>query len=61
MAYQSIWYSTDVPDKIVDVIEEELYRTHDDLMDNSCLYDGLVDHDKRNSKILSILLVMSNG
>ena len=50
MAYQSIWYSTDVPDKIVDVIEEELYKTHDDLMDNSCLYDGVVDHDKRNSK-----------
>ena len=39
MAYQSIWYSTEVPDKIVDIIEEELYKTHDDLMDNSCLYD----------------------
>ena len=29
MAYQSIWYFTDLPDKIIDSIEEDLTETFD--------------------------------
>ena len=50
MAYQSIWYSTEVPDKIVDIIEEELYRSHDDVMGDSTLHGNKLNFDQRNSK-----------
>lgn len=50
MAYQSIWYSTEVPDKIVDIIEEELYISHDDVMGDSILYGNKLNFDQRNSK-----------
>lgn len=50
MAYQSIWYSTSIPDKIVDIIEEELYKTYDNMMDHSTLHGNKLNFDQRNSK-----------
>ena len=38
MAYQSIWYFTNLPDKIIDVIEEDLAENFDPQMGDSKLY-----------------------
>ena len=35
MAYQSIWYFTDLPDKVVNLIEEDLTETFDPQMQDS--------------------------
>ena len=38
MAYQSIWYFTDLPEKVIDLIEEDLTETFDPQMQDSKLY-----------------------
>ena len=38
MAYQSIWYFTDIPEKVVDIIEEDLTEKYDPLMGDSKLH-----------------------
>jgi PKHD-type hydroxylase len=50
MAFQSIWYFTDLPEKIVEVIEEDLRETFDEQMKDSILYGDALNKDKRNSK-----------
>ena len=51
MSYQSIWYFTDIPEDIVDIIERDLEVKFDDKMKDS-LVDGPsnLDKDKRNSQ-----------
>ena len=53
MAYQSIWYYTGLPDKIVDIIEEDLKENFDPHLQDSKVGQGdygTVDKDKRNAK-----------
>ena len=38
MAYQSIWYYTDLPEKVVDLIAEDLTETFDPQMADSRLH-----------------------
>lgn len=53
MAFQSIWYYTDIPDKIVDIIEEDLKDNFDSQLQDSRVGSGnygTVDVDKRNAR-----------
>lgn len=49
MAFQSIWYFTDIPKKIVEIIEEDLTDTFQEQIGDSLLMGGIVNHDKRDS------------
>jgi len=53
LAYQSIWYFTDLPEKVIDLIEEDLAETFDPQLQDSRVGGGdfgTVDKDKRNAK-----------
>ena len=53
MAYQSIWYYTDLPNKVIDIIEEDLKENFDKQLQDSRVGEGdygTVDRDKRNAK-----------
>jgi PKHD-type hydroxylase len=50
MAFQSIWYYTDLPDDIVDIVERELTHKFDDQMADSRLHGDALNKDKRNSQ-----------
>ena len=50
LAFQSIWYYSDVPDKIVNCIEEDLTETFQKEMGDSRLMGDSLNRDKRNSK-----------
>ena len=50
MAYQSIWYFTDLPDKVVDLIEEDLTENFDPQMADSRLHGDSLNKEKRNSQ-----------
>ena len=50
MAFQSIWYFTDIPEKIVDIIEEDLSENFDSQMADSKLHGDSLNKDKRNSQ-----------
>lgn len=50
MAFQSVWYYTDIPDKIVDIIEEDLREKFDVEMRDSKLHGDQLNKEKRNSK-----------
>ena len=48
MAYQSIWFNTDLPENLVDVIEEDI-KKFDVEMNDSRLYGDALNKEKRNS------------
>ena len=48
MAYQSIWYFTDLPEKVVDLIEQDLTETFDPQMADSRLHGDSLNKEKRN-------------
>lgn len=50
MAFQSIWYFSDLPEKIIDTIEKDLIDNFEDQMCNSKLMGDALNKDKRNSK-----------
>lgn len=50
MAYQFVWYFTDLPEKVVDIIEDDLKDKFDTKMEESLLYGASVNKDKRNSQ-----------
>ena len=50
MAYQSIWYFTDLPEDVVEILDKDLYNNFDSKMQDSKLYGDSVDKVKRNSK-----------
>ena len=50
MAYQSLWYFTNLPDKIIDTIEEDLRIGYDKELDDSRLYGDELNKEKRNSE-----------
>ena len=50
MAYQSIWYYTDLPESVVDMITGDLSVKFDSQMGDSKLMGDALNKDKRNSQ-----------
>ena len=50
MAFQSIWYFTDLPEKIVDIIEEDVAQNFDHKMADSRLSGNALNKGKRSSQ-----------
>lgn len=53
MAFQSVWYFTNIPNKIIDIIEEDLAENFDEQLQDSRVGEGdygTVDRDKRNAR-----------
>tara|TARA_R110002020_G_scaffold165400_4_gene352841 strand:+ start:174 stop:794 length:621 start_codon:yes stop_codon:yes gene_type:complete len=50
MAFQSVWYYTDIPEGVVDLIEKDLTETFDPQMGDSRLMGDALNKEKRNSK-----------
>ena len=50
MAFQSIWYFSDIPEKIIETIEEDLIDKFQEQMGDSKLMGDALNRDKRNSK-----------
>jgi PKHD-type hydroxylase len=53
MAYQSIWYYTDLPEKVIHIMEEDLKNNFESQVQISAVGDGhneIVDEKRRNSK-----------
>lgn len=49
MSFQSVWYFTDLPSDIVDSLEKDLSENFDSSMNDSALYGGIFNKEKRNS------------
>lgn len=50
MACQSIWYFTNIPTEVVDIIENNLSEKYQNEMSNSFLAGNVLDKNKRSSK-----------
>jgi len=50
MAFQSVWYVTDLPSDVVDIIERDLTKDYDPQMADSRLHGDALNKDKRNSQ-----------
>lgn len=50
MAFQSIWYYTDIPDDVVDIIEKDLSENFESSMADSKLHGDQLNKEKRNSQ-----------
>tara|TARA_Y100000004_G_scaffold66461_1_gene74541 strand:+ start:1002 stop:1622 length:621 start_codon:yes stop_codon:yes gene_type:complete len=50
MAFQSVWYFSDLPAEIVEIIESDLSANFDDAMGDSRLMGDALNKDKRNSQ-----------
>ena len=50
MAFQSIWYFTDLPEDIVEIIEKDLTEKFDSDMADSKLHGDALNKEKRDSK-----------
>ena len=50
MAYQSVWYFTDLPKDIVDIIERDVSQRFDVQMQDSRLAGDELNKEKRNSQ-----------
>ena len=50
MAFQTIWYFSDIPEKIIETIEEDLTDKFQEQMGDSRLMGDSLNRDKRNSK-----------
>ena len=50
MAYQSIWYYSDIPEEIVNVIDSDLSKNFDCQLGDSQLMGDVLNKEKRNSK-----------
>ena len=50
MAFQTIWYFTDIPEDVVTLIEKDLIEKYDDDMADSRLSGDHINKDKRNSQ-----------
>lgn len=50
MAHQSVWYFTDLPEDVIEIIERDLTDNFDSEMKESLLHNNTTDKSKRNSK-----------
>ena len=51
MAYQSIWYFTNLPEDVVEILDKDLYDNFDHQMQDSKLYGDELNKEKRLSLI----------
>ena len=49
MAYQSVWFYSDIPEEVVDIIERDLTEKYQDEMSDSKLHGDALNKNKRNS------------
>ena len=64
MAYQSVWYSTKLPKKVVDLIEEDLIENFDPDFKESRLYGDIDNKDITLTKLAivhSVKIILNNG
>ena len=50
MAYQSIWYFTDLPDDVVNILNNDLFYKYSSQMEESKLHGDNLDKKERDSK-----------
>ena len=50
MALQSVWYYTDLPEDVVDIIERDIAENFDQQMADSKLHGDALNKEKRNSQ-----------
>ena len=50
MAYQSVWYFTDIPSDVINIIETDIKEYFDSSLENSKLHEGVIDTNRRKSK-----------
>ena len=50
MAFQSVWYFTDLPEEIVNIIEKDLFDSFGERMSDSKIQGDNLNKEKRNSK-----------
>lgn len=50
MAYQSIWYFTDLPEDVVSIIEKDLKEKYDEFLADSRIHGDALNKEQRNSK-----------
>lgn len=50
MAFQSVWYCTDIPSEIVDILEKDASKTFEPHMMDSKLHGDALNKEKRNSQ-----------
>ena len=50
MAFQSVWYYTDLPEEVVEIIEKDLSINFDEQMIDSRLHGDALNKKKRNSQ-----------
>ena len=50
MAFQSVWYYTDLPEDIVEIVERDLTENFDPQMADSRLHGDALNKEKRNSQ-----------
>ena len=50
MAYQSIWYFSDLPEDVVEILDKDLYTNFNYKMQDSKLHGDSLNKEKRNSK-----------
>ena len=50
MAFQSIWYGTNLPKELVDILESDATKTFENQMADSRLHGDALNKDKRNSQ-----------
>ena len=48
MAFQSVWYYSDIPEDVVGILEKDLTEKFDDQMGDSRLMGDALNKDKRN-------------
>ena len=52
MAMQSVWYYTDIPKDVVDIIERDLIEKFDVSMKDSRLHGDALNKDKRIKNLI---------
>jgi PKHD-type hydroxylase len=50
LAFQTVWYYSDIPEDIVSILEKDLRENFDHQMDDSRLMGDALNKDKRNSQ-----------
>lgn len=49
MAFQTIWYNTELPSEVVDIISSDLTKKYDSQMQESRLHGDVINKEKRDS------------
>ena len=58
MAFQSVWYYTDLPEKVVDLIEEDIAEKFDGDMGDSKLHGDALNKEKETHKMRGFQLLI---